>query len=113
MHALETTYRAKGVDFVYIYPNRSDTSEAKTAFHRDKKLGGVMVDDQGGPVTRALGIGRTSEVVLVGKDGVIVYRGAIDDSRDGGKVTARYVATALDEHLAGKPVTLTSAPVHA
>lgn len=113
LRELERTYAPKKVDFVYVYPNRIDSSDAKAAFHRDRKLEGRMIDDQGAAVARALGARQTAEAILVGKDGVILYRGGVDDSRDAAKVKVRHLAAALDEHLASKPVTVTTAPVFA
>jgi len=110
---LEKTYEAKGVDFVYLYPNSEDTSGAQLAFHDEKKLAGKLIDDHGARVARLLNAQRTTELFLVNKDGVIVYHGAIDDSRDPGAVKERYLISALDETLAGKPVTTTSSQVSA
>jgi len=111
---LDKTYRAKGVDFVYVYPNRNDSSDAKTTFHKESKLGGRMIDDQGGKIASALGAQRTSEVLLVARDGTILYRGAIDDNKeDPANVKNRWVATALDEHLAGKKIATATTPVSA
>lgn len=111
--ALERTYAPKQVDVVYIYPNREDTREAQLEFHKEKQLRGPLIDDRGGSVASLLGAQKTSEVVLADRRGTIVYRGAIDDSRDAAAVKQRYLATALDETLAGKPVTVTTAPVRA
>jgi hypothetical protein len=111
MRDLEKTYGGKKVDFVFIYPNRPDTSDAKLAFHKDAKLTSPMVDDQGAKLALALGAKRTSEVVLTDKGGVILFRGGIDDNRSATNVTQRYLVTAIDEHLAGKPVTTTTAQV--
>jgi peroxiredoxin len=114
LRALEQEYDAKGIDFVYVYPNRTDTSEAKSAFHKERKLAGAMIDDEGAAIAKTLGAQRTAEAVVVGRDGEILYRGAIDDSaREPEEVNLRYVALALDEHLAGKPVSTKSAPVSA
>jgi peroxiredoxin len=110
---LEKTYEPKGVDFVYLYPNSEDTSGAQLAFHDEKKLAGKLIDDHGARVARLLNAQRTTELFLVGKDGVIVYHGAIDDSRDPGAVKQRYLINALDETLAGKPVTIASSQVSA
>ena len=102
--ALEQSYQGK-VDFVYLYPNKTDKPEEKVAFHKQHKLRGPMVDDQGAAIASGLlGGERTAELVLAGKDGVIVYRGAIDDNKDESKVSRKHVAVAIDEHLAGKPV---------
>lgn len=113
MRALETKYRATGVDFVYVYPNKTDTSEAKTAFHKTSRLTGPMIDDEGGKIARMLGASHTSEVLLVAKDGKLLYRGAIDDSREPSQVKTQYVASALDAHLAGKPIAPTTTDVQA
>ncbi len=113
MGQLERAYHPKGVDFVYLYPNREDTAEIQRAFHTEKKLGGTLIDDQGARLAKLLAARRTTEVFLVNKDGTIVFHGGIDDSRDGTAVTQRYLATALDETLAGKPVTTTASQVFA
>ena len=103
--ALEKRY-GKKVDFIYLYPNRTDTPEAKREFHAEHGFAGPMIDDQGATITLQMRVGRTAEVVLAARDGTIVYRGAIDDSKDPAKVTREHAAIAIDEHLAGKPVTL-------
>jgi thiol-disulfide isomerase/thioredoxin len=110
---LEMAYKPKGIDFIYIYPNREDTSEAKVAFHGEKKFTGRLIDDQGAKLARLFNAQRTSELFLVDKDGVIVYHGAIDDSRDPGAVKEHYLADALDQLLAGKPITTASSQVFA
>jgi len=110
---LQRTYGAKNVDFVFDYPNKTDSSDAKRAFHKEK-FAGPMIDDEGGKIAKLLGAQKTSEVVIADKDGVILYRGAIDDSpHEPAKVGTRYVATALDEHLGGKKVAVASTPVFA
>jgi hypothetical protein len=114
LKALELAYAKQGIDFIYVYPNKTDSGEAKLAFHKEKQLSGAMIDDQGASIARAVGAQKTAEAVVVSKDGEILYRGAIDDGgKEPEKVSRRYVALALDEHLAGKPVTTKSAPVSA
>jgi len=110
---LAQTYGSKDVDFLYIYPNNNDTSEAKLAFHKDKQLGGRLIDDQGARLARLFNAQRTSELFLADKNGVVVYHGALDDSRDPNAVKQHYLATALDEVLAGKPVITASSQVFA
>src|SRR5690606_6387978 len=100
---LEEQYAGK-IDFVFLYPNRNDSPEEKIAFHRTHGLRGPMVDDQGARISLMLGGQRTAEAVVADPAGTIIYRGAIDDSRDEDKVTRKHLAVALDEHLAGKPV---------
>jgi hypothetical protein len=102
------------VEFVYVYPNRTDSPANKRTFHKEKKFAGRMIDDEDGAVTVALGAQKTAEAVVVGKNGTIVYRGAIDDNaREPAKASHPWLTTALTEHLAGKPVTTKTTPVAA
>ena len=107
------TYSAKGVDFVYLYPNRNDTPEAKRDFHKSKDLGGRMIDDQGGKLAQEFRAQRTSELFLADKTGKIVYHGALDDSRDPSAVKQHYLAEALDELLSGKQIAMPASQVFA
>jgi len=110
---LEQQYGPKGVDFVYIYPNSNDTSDAKRDFHKQKQFTGGMIDDQGAKLARLFKAQRTSELFLTDKQGIVVYHGAVDDSRDPNAVKQRYLVSALDEVLANKPVTVATSTVFA
>jgi thiol-disulfide isomerase/thioredoxin len=112
LQQLERQYAPKGVDFLFIYPNSNDTRDAKLVFQKQHFLGG-LIDDQGARLARLFKAQRTSELFVVNKKGIIVYHGAIDDSRDPTAVKQRYLATALDEVLAGKPVTVATSTVFA
>ncbi len=109
----EQTYAPKGVQTVYVYPNSDDLRETKIAFHRTVKLGGRLIDDEGGRVARLFKAERTSEIFLADKKGTIVFHGGMDDSRDSTKVQKRYLADAIDEVLASKPVTVSFSQVFA
>lgn len=64
-----------------------------------------VLDDRGGAVGKLYGATRTPEMLVIDKAGRIVYHGAIDDDPKGDKAeTVNYVKQALDETLAGKPV---------
>ena len=112
MKALETAYKGK-VDFVFVYPNRTDSTVDKVRFHHDAHLASPMVDDAGAQIAKTLGASRTSEVLLASKNGILLYRGAIDDSPDPATVKTEYVRTALDQHLKGKPVGTSTTEVRA
>ena len=107
--ALEDEFRSKGVDFVWLFPNKTESKDVKAGWMKKVGLRGGMVDDEGAKITKSLEIKQTAQIVLCDKDGTIVFRGGIDDNRDESAVKARYLATALQEHLAGKPVTTSSA----
>ncbi|MEI6492200.1 MAG: thioredoxin family protein [Verrucomicrobiota bacterium] len=64
--------------------------------------------DGDGKVGRLYGAKRTPEMYVINKEGVLVYHGAIDDKKtpDPADIPGakNFVAAALDELLAGKPV---------
>lgn len=111
MQALENSYRSKGVEFVYLFPNKTEDAETKQKWFEEQGLKGLFVDDADASVARMLGSKKTAEVFLVDKAGTILYRGGIDDSLDASKATKNFVSMALDEHLAGKEVSTKSGPV--
>lgn len=106
---VEDEFRAKGVDFFWVFPNKTETLEAKQAWMKKMGLKGAMIDDVGAKIARALECKNTAQVILTDKDGSIVFRGGIDDSRAEASVTRRHLAVAIQELLAGKPVSVTTA----
>lgn len=68
--------------------------------------------DESGEVGRLYGAERTPHMYVIDAQGVLVYRGAIDNSPDGeglspeGGTLVRYVDQALEEIAAGKPVSV-------
>lgn len=113
MRSVAGEYGPKGVRFVFVYPNSDDTPDAKRTFHREAAFPAAMIDDQGGKVAKALKAVRTSEVFVADKTGLVHYRGPVDDNRNPTQVKERLLARALDEVLAGKPVTKPYAQVFA
>ena len=108
LRTLEGEYRSKGIDFVYVFPNQNESAESKVAWYEKVGLRGAMIDDEESEIARAFGSKKTGEVLLCNKDGQILYRGGIDDSVAEKDVKNRYLADALNEHLAGKPITVTT-----
>lgn len=68
--------------------------------------------DEAGSVGRSYAAERTPHMFVINPEGVLVYRGAIDNSPDGeegspeGGTLVRYVDQALSELAAGKPVSV-------
>ena len=110
---LEQQYGPKGVDFIYLYPNNNDTTDAKLAFHKQKGLTGRLIDDQGAKLARLFKAQRTSELFVTNAQGIVVYHGAVDDSRDPNGVKQRYLANALDALLQSKPIEVATTQVFA
>jgi hypothetical protein len=68
-------------------------------------------------VSRHFGVSRTCEAIAIDVKGLkVIYRGAVDDQFTEGarrpKPTRQYLREALEEFLAGKPVTTATSPVH-
>lgn len=111
MVAIEKEYAAKGVTFVYLYPDKRETKEARLAFHAERGFQAPLVQDDGGTVTKVLAGTKTPEYVVTDASGVIVYRGAVDDS-GGAWQNAKidYLKQGIDAALKGTTpsVTVTS-----
>ena len=109
--AVEDEFRAKGVDFVWVFPNKTETLEAKQAWMKKMALKGPMIDDVGATSAQALECQNTAQGILTDAQGNIVFRGGIDDSPSEASVTRRHLAEAIKEVLAGKPVSVTTSKV--
>ncbi len=105
---LAKEYSPRGVSFVGIDPNGIDTLESMAAYARENKIAFPFLKDAGGKISRRLLFSVTPEARVYDRDGRLVYSGRIDDRyRRGGTSdpnVKRDLAAALDEVLAGKPV---------
>jgi len=54
IEGLSKSYGKRGVKFVWVYPNPTDSPAAKLEFHKKSPLEGRMVDDQGARVAQLL-----------------------------------------------------------
>lgn len=101
-------YAPQGVSFVGIDPNGIDTLETMAAYAQENKLSFPFLKDAGGKISRRLLFSVTPEARVYDATGRLVYSGRIDDRyRRGGAEdpnVKRDLVAALDELLAGKPV---------
>jgi peroxiredoxin len=113
---LAAEYGPRGVAFVGINSNSQDTITELAAYARIHEIEFPLLKDPGNAVADQLGAQRTPEVLVLDADRTIRYQGRIDDQyvvgRQRSEPTRRDLATALDELLAGKPVSVakTEAP---
>jgi len=107
--ALTSTYQDRGVQFIFINApinledgHTADPGEAASL---------PFFTDEGQKVSSLLGVTKTPEVVLlqpVGDGFAVRYKGAIDDNPQvESYVKERYLATALDDVLAGRATSVT------
>jgi hypothetical protein len=115
---LRQEYEPKGVTFLLINANSGDDRASIAEEMRELKVANlpVLKDDTQG-VARHLGVRRTGVAIAIkSKDWTAFYRGAVDDQMvEGAQKPAPaelFLQTALDEFLAGKPITRTSTVAH-
>ena len=103
-------FASKGVRFVGINSNSRETHpdddfEHMVARMKEEKFPWIYLHDESQDVARAYGALRTPHFYAFDRDRALVYTGrAVDSPRDDSKVTANDLENALEEHLAGKPV---------
>ena len=98
----------RGVSFVGIDPSGSSTLDKMAEYAKEMNLPFPFLKDAGGKVSRKLLYSVTPEARVFDRTGKLVYSGRIDDRyRRGGasdKNVSKDLEQALDEVLAGKPV---------
>ena len=108
--ALQKKYTATGV--VWLVVNSSAKGKQghyepvamKERATQEGFAGTAYVYDNEGRTGKAYGAPTTPTLVVVDKDGVLRYWGALDDKPQGGEGATNYVAAALDALAAGKEV---------
>ncbi len=116
MQSLQKKYGKKGVVWYSIISSKEGKEGHLTpaeASDRLKKMSSkAILLDENGDVGRLYGAKTTPHMFIVDKKGALIYMGGIDDtpSADAAdiKTAKNYVASALDEAMAGKPVSTPS-----
>lgn len=102
-------YQAKGVNVVGINANSTEPAAEVKAHAAEKGLKFTILKDDGNKIADRLGASATPEAYLLDAKGKLVYHGRIDNSRDPAGIASSDLRDALNEVLAGKPVTKTEA----
>ncbi len=112
---LNKEYTAKGVQFLAVYSNEQDTAETVSAHAKKHDLTFPALKDDGSRIADFFGAQRNPEVCLLDAERILRYRGRIDDQMgfgfNRGKPTRRDLGEAIDEVLAGKPVSVATTEV--
>ena len=112
MVAIQRDYAGKGVQLIAINGNETDGHPTDDFPHmvqraKEKGFNFPYLRDDTQDIVRAYGAVRTPEVFLLGPGRTLVYYGRIDDNADNpAKVKRHDLRAALDEMLAGKPVSV-------
>lgn len=108
MNALAKRYADKDVVWLAINSTQSANNQSNRTAAEKWKIDRPILNDSAGKVGKAYGAKSTPGMFVIGKEGKVIYEGAIDDKADTNAeslATAKnYVAQALDEILAGKRV---------
>lgn len=118
MQNLQKQYTGKGVVWLSIIssaPGKQGYSTGDEANQTVKEMGAAptaVLFDSDGTVGKAYSARTTPHMFVINPEGTLLYNGAIDDIRstevDDVAKAKNYVAAALDEAMAGKPVTVGS-----
>ena len=114
MQKLQEDYTSKGVVWLTIDSNAPGTEgnltpeQAQKVANAWKTKQTALLLDPEGKAGRAYGSKNTPNMVIINPEGKIVYEGAIDSKATPNPadilVSTNYVKAALDESLAGKPI---------
>jgi len=107
-------FESKGIAFVGIDANQQDSPSDIARYAKDSGIAFPVLKDVNNVFADQLGVKRTTEVIVLDAERVIRYRGRVDDQYHIGimrnKPTRNDLRDALEELLAGKPVSHPSEP---
>lgn len=110
MARIHKEYAGRGVRFYRVYVENGNSRNLVLKHGKEFNLPMTALLDPKKALANVLGVRVTPEAAVVGKDGTLKYRGRIDDQNiEHGKIRNNYrrdLRVALDEILAGKPVTM-------
>jgi peroxiredoxin len=96
-------FEAKGINVIGINSNYSESVEWVRAHAAEKYKFPVLID-KGNVLADKLGANVTPEIFYLNEKNVLVYHGAIDNSRGGSEITENYLRDAVEAVSNGKPV---------
>jgi peroxiredoxin len=107
MEKLAQDYKAKGVNVIGINSNATEPVAAVKSHAAEKHFTFAVLKDDGNKIADRLGATRTPETYVIDRGGKLVYHGRIDNSQNTANITSNDLREALDEMLAGKPISKT------
>src|SRR5207237_10814026 len=90
-----------------INSNVTEPASEVKSHAAEKHLTFTILKDDGNRIADRLGANHTPEAYVIDAGGKLVYHGRIDNSQNTANITANDLREALNELLAGKPVTKT------
>jgi peroxiredoxin len=105
-------FKAQGIQFVGINSNSVNTNAEDSFEHmvtimEKEKFPWVYLRDESQDVALAYGALRTPHYYVFDQDRKLIYSGrGVNNPKDSSKVTIHDLDNALEEHLAGKPISV-------
>jgi len=106
--ALAEDYAKQGVAFLGINASADEPLDEVRAHAEQNNFSFTILKDEGNIVADAYAAERTPKVYVIDAEGVLRYQGRIDSSHNPRLVKRQDLRAALDELLAGKPVSVAS-----
>jgi peroxiredoxin len=105
MDSLYKDYTSKNIAFIGINSNKQEDVEEVRQHAAEHNFKFTILKDDKNVIADKFGASVTPEIYVLNPSFDILYHGRIDDSRREADVTSHDLRNALDEILAGKPVT--------
>ena len=110
LQTIAADYAARGMSVMAVMSNSQDSLAKIAAFVRQYKITYPVLKDRRNEVADQFGADRTSQVFLLDRERKVRYQGRVDDQYlvgvVRGKPTREDLRSAIDELLAGKPVSV-------
>jgi hypothetical protein len=97
---LEREFGKRGVRFFAVFPNDTESAAAVGRYASGRDIQFPVIRDDGA-LARRCGATVTPEAALIDHNGVLRYRGRIDDNADGTRITSRDLEVAIGAVVAG------------
>ena len=104
MKELYRDYAPKGVKFEFLNANRNESQEAAQDHARRVGFPFTVSKDANNVMADRLGAEYTPESFVIDREGVVRYRGRIDDAQNPARVRQNSLRLAIDAVLAGRDV---------
>lgn len=109
MEQLARDFQAKGVQVVGINSNVAETTDVIKQHAASNNLTFPILKDTGNKIADQLAAKVTPEAYFLDASNKLLYRGRIDNSRNGDAINANDLRDAIEAKLAGRPITKTEA----
>lgn len=104
INQIAADYQSKGISFIGINSNATESLEWVKSDAEKVGYKFPVLIDKGAVLADKLGATVTPEVYFFDTKNVLLYHGAIDNSRKGDNITDNYLRVAFDSSLTGKKI---------